>query len=301
MRLLLEVSDDYYKVSGSLSSNVIDKLSSRFKVQEKKRNSILISRDEYPVDVYQAILDTVDVDIEYNFKSLNDFIGKELLESLFQVAYTNKDFTSDYIDRLQTGLRERLNRLPKDVSYEYPEVDMSDDYFRDCLDQLTDEFQKSRIRVSFDWYYFYRVLSDKTDNNSRESLRLLVKTLFMINFASNVSKSYVAFVLEKFNLKPKSEMSRGSYIDEYYKRLKLLNELEKFNEANKPKKRKSSSDKLVIVHDKNRLNKLFRSLFVDEDSSRKSVKVGKYRYVLKDGILRKVRDYDSDESESSSE
>lgn len=286
MRILIDTEKDYYKISGSLDDDLLKDLSEKFKLEDKKRNSVLISQDYDPIEVYETVLNGLDIEISFNFNSINDFIGEETLTSLFKIAYSDRDFTSDYISKLQSQIIEKSKRLNKNASYDYPDVILSDSFFQMCLDELSAQFSKSRVRLNVDWSFYYRQLTDKT--GTRESLREIAKTLFMINFANSVSRDYVSAILSKFNLKP---MERSYYStvgnstgNELINRLRVLAELERLNKPESKKKLPSN------------LRDLYLHLSGMGKSKKKSSNL---RFKIKNGLV--LEDTDSDTSSSESD
>lgn len=293
MRYIFDVyDDDYYKISGSLNDEIIKELKEHLKIKDVKRGSILISREYDPIQVFQSFMKSNNIDIGYNFSDFNDFIGTEILEQLFKIAYTNKEFSSDQVDKLQSLISERVRQLSTNASFTFPEIQIQDDYFNLCLDEFSDKFSKSRVRIKFDWYFFYQLIEDQIGN--RESLRFIAKNLFMINFAKNISKNYVSFLLSKFNISQKKEQL-ASY-DTFYNRLKLLNELERYNKPSRPK----SKDFINIENEREKLKKLLKAVGLRSPSmERKKSSSGKIIYKVKNGKVKAVLE-ESSSSESSS-
>lgn len=299
MRYIFDITDnDDYKISGYFDEKVAKHLKQIFKATETKRNSLSVTGDYEPVEVFQEFLTANDVDISYNFGDYNDFLGSKVLELLFKIAYTDKEFSSTQINSLQTTLSQRVSQLPTDFSNNYPEIQLEDDYFLACLDEFSSKFSR---RSNFDWYTFYRLIEDKVGN--RESLRQIVKVLFMINFAKNVSKGYVAFVLSKFNTTPSRSPTSYGISNSLLDRLEVLAELEKLK-----KKEKEPSILTQKMKEREKLKKLLRAIGVSSPTlPRKSSKnkSGKIVYRIKDGkVVTDISDMgaflsSSDESSSS--
>lgn len=295
MRYIFDVyDDDYYKISGSLSDEIIKELKEHLKIKDIKRGSILISREYDPIEVFQSFMKANDIDISYNFNDFNDFIGTEILQQLFKIAYTDKEFSPDQVNKLQSLISDRVRQLPTNASFTFPEIQIQDDYFSLCLDEFSDKFSKSRVRINFDWYLFYQLIDDQTGN--RESLRFIAKNLFMINFAKNVSKNYVSFLLSKFNISQKKEQL--TTYDTFYNRLKLLNELEKYNKPSKPK----SKDFINTGDEREKLRKLLKAVGISSPSvRRKESSSGKIIYKVKNGKVKAVLEESSESSSSSTD
>lgn len=286
MRYVFDISDnDDYKISGYFDEKVIKELKQAFKGTEAKRNSVIISGDFEPIEIFQVFMSANDIDITYNFIDYNDFISSKVLEQLFKIAYTDKEFSASEINTVQSALAQRAKQLPVNAGT-FPEIQLEDAYFERCIDEIAGKYSKRNNAI--DWFSFYRYIEDKVGN--RESLRYIVKILFMINFSKNVSKSYVAFVLSKFNFTTSS--SNTNMNQQLIDRLEVLTELEKLN------KKKSSSPSILVQRSKDRekLKKLLRAIGASPPTSRKSDK--KIYYRVKNG--RVIADLSSSSSDSDS-
>lgn len=250
MRYKLKVYDnDYYSVSGPLDEAIKKYIEeNKIKIEREKRDSFLVSRDFEALKLLTTLMDSLGITIRYNFIDYNNQVGRTLLKDLFNIAYTDKNVESSIVDRVKSDLSAKASNLPDVEGYNYPDISLSDEFFLTCLEEIEDKFYLSRARIKLDFGIFYQLVEDKKGN--RKTLRNISKLLFIANYASDVSKSYLSFLLHKFSL-TKGETKLESKVEEYIRNLEMQELMRSFLSEEKKKKEQDKFESELYQLNKN--------------------------------------------------
>jgi hypothetical protein len=192
MSIIIDDHDKkYYQIQGSKN---IEKV---FGVKKGDTSKYLIPKTTTIDKFLEKVYDVTDVSVTFDYRDYNNFLGETLLNNMFRLVYMRKGAYDDYeITSILDDVYVKLNKLPTS-NQDYDEVIFTDKIF----DVILQDFEDNMRRVHVKWHKFGDYVSK--DRGSDDELKELVKNLFILNFASSVSKKYMRFVLKEFHDKIK--------------------------------------------------------------------------------------------------
>jgi len=190
--------DDYDKNNYKLSGDFSKAIERVFKTsKEESRKSYLIPKKESMDKFLENVYDVIDVGVTFDYRDYNNFLGENILNGLFRLSYTSPSNMDNYdVASILDEIFVKMNRLPKS-SDKYDEVIFTDRFF----ESVTRDFESNMRRANIKWYKFEDMISK--DRGKFDELKELSKNLFVLNFATTVSKRYMRFVLNEFHIRAK--------------------------------------------------------------------------------------------------
>lgn len=200
--MYLEI-DDYDKNFYKLSSDdrrTRKNIEDIFQVKSENDKEFMISKKLSFDEFMEMIFDVCEVTAKFNYRDINNFFGNDLLMKFFEISYDK--VSSEFVRLASDEIYSKLNKLKK-TDYSYVDLVFTDTFFFDILlDELEDNVRRTSTR--FNKFRDFR-RSRRNDRGRGSILEDLAKLLFVINFATEMSKTYVYFVLSDFYEQIKKE------------------------------------------------------------------------------------------------